>query len=69
MFLIWQYKNLVDCGLSEKHTSELLENKGKYTLQCNEGNFFVSAEDNKVYTGIEFYRKTYFYNGKLYFSL
>ena len=60
-------QNLVDCGLSEKHTSELLENKGKYTLQCNEGNFFVSAEDNKVYTGIEFYRKTYFYNGKLYF--
>jgi hypothetical protein len=60
-------QNLVDCGLSKKNTSELLENKGNYLLQCNEGNFFVSGEEKKVYTGIEFYRKTYFNNGKLQF--
>ena len=60
-------QNLVDCGLNKKDTSELLENKGNYILQCNEGNFFVSGENKKVYTGIEFYRKTYFNNGKLQF--
>lgn len=60
-------QNLVDCGLSKKHTSELLKNKGKYILQCNEGNFFVSGEERKVYTGIEFYRKTCFDNGKIQF--
>ncbi len=57
------FQNLVDYGLSIEHTSELLNTKGKYQLKCNEGNFFVSEEDKKVYTGIEFYRKTYFENG------
>jgi hypothetical protein len=61
------FQNLVDYGLSIEHTSELLNTKGKYQLKCNEGNFFVSEEDKKVYTGIEFYRKTYFENGSLRF--
>lgn len=60
-------QNLVDCGLNKKHTLELLNTKGKYSLQCNEGNFFVSGKEKKVYTGIEFYRKTYFDNDKILF--
>lgn len=60
-------QNLVDYGLSKKLTSELLNTKGKYYLQCNEGNFFVSGEKKQVYTGIEFYRQTCFNNGALKF--
>ena len=60
-------QNLVDYGLSKKLTSELLNTKGKYYLQCNEGNFIVLEEEKKVYTGIEFYRKTYFDNSKFQF--
>lgn len=60
-------QNLVDCGLSKNDTSELLNTKGKYKLQCNEGKFFVSGEEKKVYTGIEFYRKICFDNSKIQF--
>jgi hypothetical protein len=36
-------------------------------LQCNNGNIFVSKPENKIYTGVDFYRKTYLYNGSLRF--
>lgn len=60
-------QNLVDYGLSEEDSSKLLKVKEEYKLQCNEGVFFVSGKEKKVYTGIEFYRKTCFDNDKILF--
>lgn len=60
-------QNLVDCGLTKKDAIEFLNTKGNYILQSNQGNFFVSEEEKKVYTGIEFYRKTCLNSGDLKF--
>ncbi|MCF7569475.1 hypothetical protein L3X37_14065 [Sabulilitoribacter arenilitoris] len=56
-------ENLKNYGLSSIQAIEFYEAKG--TLQCDEGNFFVM--ENKVYTGIEFFRQTCFNNGELKF--
>lgn len=56
-------ENLKNYGLSSIQAIEFYEAKG--TLQCDEGNFFV--KENKVYTGIEFFRQTCFNNGALKF--
>lgn len=60
-------ENLLNAGLNETDASKLFNTIDNYTLQCNEGNFFVSKPKNKFYTGVDFWRESYFYNGNLSF--
>lgn len=53
-------ENLIKLGFKESDVNELYNTKENYSLQCNEGNVFVSKPENKIYTGVDFYRKTYF---------
>lgn len=53
-------ENLIKLGFKESDVNELYNTKDNYSLQCNEGNIFVSKPENKLYTGVDFYRKTYF---------
>lgn len=60
-------ENLLNAGLNETDANKLFNTIDNYTLQCNEGNFFVSKPKNKFYTGVDFWRESYFYNGNLSF--
>ena len=53
-------ENLQNLGFKEDDVNKLLNTTENYTLQCNEGNIFVSKDENKLFTGVNFYRKTYF---------
>jgi hypothetical protein len=52
--------NLQKLGFKENDVNELYNTTGDYNLQCNEGNVFVSKPEDKLYTGIDMYRKIYF---------
>lgn len=67
MILKLELNTLIENGCSIKVATELMETKTTLSLQCNEGNFYVSKEKNMVYTGIDFYRKLYFEDGDLRF--
>jgi hypothetical protein len=60
-------ENLQKLGYNENDVNELFNTINTFTLQCNDGNIFVSKPENKFYTGIDFYRVTYFNNGNLRF--
>ena len=60
-------ENLLNAGLNETDANKLFNTIDNQTLQCNEGNFFVSKPKNKFYTGVDFWRESYFYNGNLSF--
>lgn len=51
-------KNLLNLGLT-KEDAEKLFNAEEYTLQCNAGNFHTIKAENKIYTGIDFWRLSY----------
>lgn len=53
-------ENLQKLGFKENDVNELYNTTGDYNLQCNEGNVFVSKTEDKLYTGIDMYRKIYF---------
>ena len=53
-------ENLQKLGFKEADVNELFNTTGDYNLQCNEGNVFVSKPEDKLYTGIDMYRKIYF---------
>ena len=53
-------ENLQKLGFKEADVKDLLNTTENYTLQCNEGNVFVSKPEDKLYTGIDMYRKIYF---------
>lgn len=60
-------ENLQKVGFKKNDVNELYKTIDTFTLQCNDGNIFVSKPENKFYTGIDFYRITYFKNGSLLF--
>jgi len=60
-------ENLQKLGFKEADLSQLYNAIDTYNLQCNEGNVFVSKTENKLYTGIDFYRKIYLNNRSLRF--
>jgi hypothetical protein len=53
-------ENLQKLGFKENDVNELYNTTGDYNLQCNEGKVFVSKPEDKLYTGIDMYRKIYF---------
>jgi hypothetical protein len=55
-------ENLQKVGFKKDDVNELYSTIDTFTLQCNDGNIFVSKPENKFYTGIDFYRVTYFKN-------
>lgn len=67
MILDLTIENLLKSGCNTDEANELFNTSENYTLQCNNGNFYVSKSDNMFYTGIDFYRMTYFNNGSLRF--
>ena len=67
MILKLELNTLIENGCSLEVATELLKTETTCTYQCNEGNFYVSKENNKVYTSTDFYRKVYFENGSLDF--
>ena len=60
-------ENLQSLGFNENEVNKLYSTTENYTYQSNNGNIFVSKTENKIYTGIDFYRITYFENGNLRF--
>lgn len=46
-----------------------VDEKKDYTLKCNEGNFFYSGSENKLYTGRDFFVKIYLSKGNLKFPI
>ena len=46
-----------------------VDEKKDYSAQCNEGNFFYSGYENKLYTGREFFEKIYLTKNKLRFPI
>ncbi|WP_149025879.1 hypothetical protein [Polaribacter sp. BM10] len=46
-----------------------VDEKKDYTLQCNEGNYFYSGSENKLYTGRDFFIKIYLSKGNLKFPI
>ncbi|WP_396178992.1 hypothetical protein [Flavobacterium sp.] len=67
MILKLELNSLIENGCSLEVATELMETKTTGTYNWNEGNFYVSKENNKVYTSTDFYRKVYFENGSLDF--
>jgi hypothetical protein len=67
MILELTIDNLLKSGCNVKDANELFNRNENYTLQCNEGNFYVCKSENRFYTGTDFYRKTCFENGSLKF--
>ena len=61
--------NLQKAGYTEEEINRLYNAKNDCTLNTlyKSKNIFVSKTENKFYTGIDFYRKTYFDNGNLRF--
>lgn len=66
MILDKTIENLQSFGLDKEKINEMLTSK-VYHLQCNEGNFYIL--DNKIYTGIDFYRIKYFERGTIAFPI
>lgn len=69
MILDLTIENLLKSGCNTYEANELYNKSDNNILQCNNGNFYVCKTENKIYTGIDFYRKTYFDNGNLRFPL
>lgn len=69
MILDLTIDNLQNAGYTEEEINRLYNAKNDFTLDTlyKSKNIFVSKTENKFYTGIDFYRKTYFYNGNLRF--
>lgn len=67
MILELTINNLVENGYSLQIATELFQTETTFNLKCNEGNFYVSKEENKVYTDIDYYRKVCFEIGSLRF--
>ncbi|MCB5984619.1 hypothetical protein LIT13_13525, partial [Flavobacterium psychrophilum] len=60
MILNLTIENLLKSGCNTDEANKLFNTSENYTLQCNNGNFYVSKPDNRFYTGIDFYRMIYF---------
>lgn len=60
-------ENLQKLGYNKNDVNELFNTIDTFILQSNNGNIFVSKPENKFYTGVDFYRITYFKNGNLRF--
>lgn len=60
-------ENLQKLGFKDADVKDLLNTTENYTLQCNEGNVFVSKPEDKLYTGIDMYRKLYFTENNINF--
>lgn len=60
-------ENLQKLGFKENDVNKLYNTIDTYNLQGSEGKVFVSKIENKIYTGIDFYRKIYLNNGSLRF--
>ncbi|MDI6046310.1 hypothetical protein [Flavobacterium yafengii] len=67
MILELTNENLLIVGFDEQEAIKQLNRFEDSTFQCNIGNSYISITENKLYTDIDFYRKTCFENGKLYF--
>lgn len=67
MILELTKENLQYLGFNKTQVNTFYNTIDTNTLQCNDGNIFVSKPENKCFTGIDFYRKTYFFNGRLRF--
>jgi len=44
-----------------------VDSKEPYTIEYNEGKYYYDTSENKLYTGIDFYRKSYFRSDKIEF--
>ncbi|ENI5461501.1 hypothetical protein K5L04_02265 [Flavobacterium psychrophilum] len=60
MILNLTIENLLKSGCNTDEANKLFNTSENYTLQCNNGNFYVSKPDNRFYTGIDFYKMIYF---------
>ncbi|MBC5842463.1 hypothetical protein H8R23_13685 [Flavobacterium sp. F-380] len=69
MILELTKENLQNAGYDEIEVNQLYNTATTYTLQGTKGKIFVSKPENKFYTEIDFYRKTYLQNGELIFPL
>ncbi|MDR6764472.1 hypothetical protein J2Y38_004705 [Flavobacterium sp. 2755] len=67
MILELTRENLQSFGLSEEHINDLYNTKSSYHLECNEGKFYASKPENKLYTENDFYRKIYLKDDNLRF--
>lgn len=66
MILELTIETLTKNGYTKELANKLVnESADTYSLQCNEGNFYISKSENKVYTDIDYYRKIYFEIGNL----